>query len=178
MTHLRKAIGPHDHALGPENASVTLVEYGDYECPHCGRAYPIVADVVKRMGNHVRFAFRHFPLQQIHPHALAAAMAAEAAGAQGQFWAMHAMLFERQDALELDDLVSYAGEIGLDVARFTEELRAGTYLQKVEDDFSGGVRSGVNGTPTFFINEQRYDESWDGESLLAALRSAGAQKRG
>ncbi len=175
MTHLRKPIGPHDHTVGPENAPVTLVEYGDYECPHCGRAYPVVAEVLRRMGNQVRFAFRHFPLQQIHPHALAAAQAAEAAGAQGHFWAMHAMLFEHQEALEPEDLVRYAVELGLDVTRFTDDLRGGAYLEKVEDDFRVGVRSGVNGTPTFFINEQRHDGSWDPETLLEALSSAGAR---
>jgi protein-disulfide isomerase len=177
LTHLRKPVSPDDHALGPENAPVTLVEYGDYECPHCGRAYPIVEEVVKQMGNHLRFAFRHFPLQQVHPHALAAAVAAEAAGAQGKYWAMHSMLFEHQDALELEDLVGYAQEVGLDVARFTEDLRAGAYVDKVEEDFREGVRSGVNGTPTFFINGQRYDDSWDLDTLLAAVR-AGAHKRG
>jgi protein-disulfide isomerase len=177
LTHLRKPVSPGDHAHGPENAPVTLVEYGDYECPHCGRAYPIVEEVVKQMGNHLRFAFRHFPLQQVHPHALAAALAAEASGAQGKYWAMHSMLFEHQDALELEDLVGYANEVGLDVARFTEDLRAGAYLAKVEDDFRVGVRSGVNGTPTFFINEQRYDDSWDLDTLLAAVRP-GAHKGG
>lgn len=172
MTQLRKPVGPEDHAVGPVTASVTLVEYGDYECPHCGRAHPIVAEVRKRMGERLRFVFRNFPLQQAHPHALLAAQAAEAAGAQGQFWAMHSMLFEHQEALELEDLTAYAEELGLNVPRFVEGLRTAAYLEKVEEDFRSGVRSGVNGTPTFFINGQRFDQPWDVETLSASLAKA------
>ena len=118
MSKLRPPVGPDDHALGSETAPVTLVEYGDYECPHCGAAHPIVKRVLRRVGRDVRFVFRNFPLGEMHPHAVQAAEAAEAAGLQDEFWRMHDQLFEHQDALEREDLVGYAKELGLDSARF------------------------------------------------------------
>jgi protein-disulfide isomerase len=127
-------------------------------------------------GSRLLYVFRNFPLKKIHPHALAAAQAAEAAGAQGQFWPMHAMLFEHQDALEHGNLVSYATELALNVPRFVEELRTGTYLARIEEDFHSGVRSGVNGTPTFFVNEERFDEPWTVESLTSDLARAAASE--
>jgi protein-disulfide isomerase len=165
-------VGERDHALGPADAPVTLVEYGDYECPHCGRAYPIVQQVRRRLGRRLRFVFRNFPLRESHPHAEHAAEVAEAAGAQGKFWEMHDRLFERQFALDDDYLVEYAGDLGLDAARVGRELAAGSYAPRVREDFRSGVTSGVNGTPTFFINGLRYDESWDVEPLVAALEQA------
>ena len=165
-------VGERDHSQGPADARVTLVEYGDYECPHCGRAYPIVTEVRRRLGRRLRFVFRNFPLRESHPHAEHAAEAAEAAGAQGKFWEMHDRLFERQFALDDDYLIEYAGDLGLDAARVGRELAAGTYAPRVREDFRSGVTSGVNGTPTFFINGQRYDESWDLEPLVAALEQA------
>jgi protein-disulfide isomerase len=155
---------------------VTLVEYGDFECPHCGRAHPIVQGIRRYMGEHLRFVYRHFPLVEMHPHAEHAAEAAEAAGAQGRFWEMHDMLFRNQHALEDEDLVLYAARIGVDAQRVARELAAGTYARKVRDDFRGGIRSGVNGTPTFFINGARFDGNWaDTVEFIQALTEAAAQ---
>ena len=168
-------VGERDHAQGPADAPVTLVEYGDYECPHCGRAYPIVKQLRQRMGRRLRFVFRNFPLRESHPHAEHAAEAAEAAGGQGKFWEMHDRLFERQFALDDDYLIEYAGDLGLDAARVGRELAAGTYAPRVREDFRSGVTSGVNGTPTFFINGLRYDESWEVEALVSALERTAAE---
>jgi len=169
--HLAPPVGSRDHAAGPKDAPLTLVEYGDFQCPHCGRAYPIVKDVQRALGTKLRFVFRNFPLSQIHPEAEHAAEAAEAASAQGAFWQMHDRLFERQFALDDDHLLEYASELGLDADRIRGELEAGTYTPRVREDFMSGVKSGVNGTPTFFINGVRYDASWDRDSLLAALQT-------
>ena len=151
---------------------MTLVEYGDFECPACGRAYGIVKDVQRRMGKRLRFVYRHFPLREIHPHADLAAQAAEAAGAQGKFWEMHALLFENQGALEPEDLVTYAQAIELDVDRFVEELRERVHEQRVQEDFLSGVRSGVNGTPTLFVGGVRYEGPLDAESCAEALEES------
>jgi protein-disulfide isomerase len=161
-----------DHIQGPDGALLTLVEYGDYECPYCGAAYPIIKEIQAQMGERLRFVFRNFPITTSHPNAQEAAEAAEAADVQGHFWEMHDQLFEHQDHLRLDDLRSYARALGLDLKRFDYELADNLYAQKVRDDFMGGVRSGVNGTPTFFVNGVRYDGAHNLESLLAAVRSA------
>lgn len=161
-----------DHAQGPADAPVTLVEYGDYECPHCGRAYPIVKDVQRRLGARLRFVFRNFPLAEAHPHAQHAAEAAEAAASQGGFWEMHDALFEHQQALDDRHLVGYAKALGLDESRFREELATHAHAHRVREDFVSGIRSGVNGTPTFFINGVRHDDSWDAETLVRALEAA------
>jgi protein-disulfide isomerase len=163
-----------DHIQGPATAPVTLVEYGDYECPYCGAAYPILKDVQQRMGERLRFVFRNFPITTSHPHAEQAAEAAEAAAAQGRFWPMHDQLYEHQRHLEVDDLRGYAAELGLDVDRFTDELAQHTHAARVREDFMSGVRSGVNGTPTFYINGVRHDDSYDAETLVAALEQAAA----
>ena len=175
IARLTLAVGPRDHAQGPSDAPVTLVEYGDFQCPHCGRAYPIVKDIVRTLGAELRFVFRNFPLTRVHPEAEHAAEAAEAAGAQGAFWPMHDRLFERQFALDDDHLIEYATELGLNAERIRGELEAGTYGPRVRDDFMSGVKSGVNGTPTFFINGERYDGSWDRDPLLAVLQAAVAR---
>lgn len=164
-------VGPDDHSAGAADAPVTLVEYGDFQCPHCAKAYPVVKDIQRRLGKKLRFVFRNFPLTRIHPEAEHAAEAAEAAGAQGAFWPMHDRLFERQFALDDDHLVEYAAELGLDADRLRGALDAGTYADRVRDDFMSGVKSGVNGTPTFFINGARHDGGNDLESLLGALTS-------
>jgi protein-disulfide isomerase len=171
---LRVPIGPHDHLQGASDAPVTLLEYGDYECPHCGRAYPIVKQVQRRVGNLMSFAFRNFPLTEMHPHAELAAEAAEAAGARGKFWPMHDMIFEHQwDGLEQRDLVQYAAAVGLDGMAVERDLVAHTYLPRVREDFLSGVRSGVNGTPTFFINGVRFDGDWtDVDAFVAAITEA------
>ena len=168
-------VGENDHVQGPATAPVTLVEYGDYECPYCGMAYPIVKALQRRMGRRLRFVYRNFQLRESHPHAQHAAEAAEGAGAQGRFWPMHDMLFERQHALADADLLRYAAELKLDVARLAAELDGGAHTRRVRDDFRGGVRSGVNGTPTFFVNGHRYDGPWTDEgTFLDALREAEA----
>jgi protein-disulfide isomerase len=172
MSRLTEPLGPHDHVLGRPAAPAQIVEYGDYECPFCARAHHEMATVLRSAGNVVRYAFRHFPLAQIHPHALLAAQAAEAAGAQGRFWMMHSMLFENPDSLAPSDLMVYAETLGLDVRRFARELRNGAHLPKVESDFRTGVRSGVNGTPTFFIDGVRHDRGWHADSITAAVREA------
>jgi protein-disulfide isomerase len=174
MSGLTTPVSESDHRSGPDDASVTLVEYGDFECPACGAAYPIVEGVRKRMGARLRFVFRHFPLTQMHPHAMHAAEAAEAAGAQGKFWQMHGMLFEHQNALEDADLVRYAKALHLDVKRFASELASGAHAERIREHIRSGIRSGVNGTPTFFINGVRHDGSWDAPVLLAALETAAA----
>jgi protein-disulfide isomerase len=165
-------VNERDHTLGLANAPVTLVEYGDFECPHCGRAYSLVEGIRRFMGDNLRFVYRHFPLAEAHPHAQHAAEASEAAGAEGKFWEMHHMLFENHDALDDGDLMLYASQIGCDVKRVAEELVAGVYTKDVRDDFRGGVRSGVNGTPAFYINGFRHDGGWDYASLVGALRDA------
>jgi protein-disulfide isomerase len=169
---LTQPIGPKDHVLGRPDALVTLVEYMDYECPYCRRAQQIVSQILEQMGDVVRFVPRHFPLSQIHPHALLAAQAAEAAGAQGEFWSMHATLFENQDALDAEALIVYADALQLDVRRFIEELRLVVHFPKVQGDFRSGVRSGVNGTPTFYVNGLRHDRAWDAASLMTAIGDA------
>ena len=161
-----------DHIQGPVDAAVTLVEYGDYECPYCGAAYPIVKEVQAKMGERMRFVFRNFPITTSHPHAEHAAEAAEAAASQGRFWEMHDYLYEHQRHLEDGDLHRYAEEVGLDVAAFDDALATHSQEPRVREDFMSGVRSGVNGTPTFYINGVRHDDSYDFETLLAALGRA------
>ena len=165
-------VGERDHIQGPATAPVTLVEYGDYECPYCGAAYPIVKEIQRRLGDRLRFVFRNFPITTAHPHAEHAAEAAEAAAAQGKFWEMHDYLYEHQKALVDRKLEEYAGAVGLDVERFDREMTAQAHTGRVREDFMSGVRSGVNGTPSFFINGRRHDDSYDLETLLAALEAA------
>ena len=166
-------VSENDHVTGDPHAPVTLVEYGDYECPHCGMAHPIVKSIQHRLGKKLRFVFRNFPLAESHPHARQAAAAAEAAAAQGRFWEMHDALFENQDRLEDEDLVGMAKRLGLDAQRVATALEEGTFTARVRDDFRGGVRSGVNGTPTFFVNGERYDGAWpDEDSFVRALERA------
>jgi protein-disulfide isomerase len=158
-----------DHIQGPADAAVTLVEYGDYECPYCGAAYPVIKQVQARMGERLRFVFRNFPITTSHPHAEQAAEAAEAAAAQGRFWPMHDLLYENQKNLGDRDLRAYAERLGLDVELFDTELAGHVHAARVRDDFMSGVRSGVNGTPTFYINGVRHDDSYELDTLLAAL---------
>ncbi len=174
MSGLTPPVSAADHRSGPDDALITLVEYGDFECPACGAAYPIVEDVRRKLGVRLRFVFRHFPLTQMHPHAMHAAEAAEAAGALGKFWQMHGMLFEHQDALEDADLVRYAKALHLDDKRFASELASDAHVKAIRQSVRSGIRSGVNGTPTFFINGVRYDGSWEAADLLAALEDAAA----
>jgi protein-disulfide isomerase len=165
-------VSPKDHVQGLANAPVTLLEYGDYECPYCGAAYPIVKEVQKRLGGQLRFVFRNFPLANMHPHATLAAEAAEVVGALDHFWEMHDMLYEHQSALAEPDLVGYARKLGVDPAKFVAELRRSVYAERVREDFASGVRSGVNGTPTFYINGVRHNGSYELEELLDTIGSA------
>ena len=160
-----------DHTKGAMDAPVTLVEYGDYECPYTGRAYPIVKEIQKRLRDRLLFVFRNFPLTQIHPHAQHAAESAEAAAVQGKFWEMHDYLFEHQQALDDDHLARYASKLALDVNRFNRDMSKHTYAARIRQDLLSGEQSGVEGTPTFFINGVRYDESWDLETLLRAIKN-------
>lgn len=171
MSRLSIPIGPQDHVQGPAHAPVTLVEYGDYQCPYCGEAYPVLKAVQRAMGQRMRFVFRNFPITEIHPHALQAAEFAEAAAAAGKFWVAHDLLYERQDALATADLLAYAGQLELARAA-VEGAFAGSLDGKIQADFEGGLRSGVNGTPTLFINGRRYDGARDVDSLVAALGQA------
>ncbi len=163
-------VGKRDHVLGPEDAPVTLVEYGDYECRYCRQVVPIVRDLQERFGERLRYVFRHFPLSAPHPHAQLAAEAAQAAGAQGKFWEMHYILFEHQGTLERTDLEGFAEEIGLDMEQFRRDLDDHIHADRVQEDFRSAVLSGATGTPVFFLNGMRYDGPWDLDSLAAEIQ--------
>lgn len=171
MSHLTTAVSADDHALGPDDAPATLVEYGDYECPYCGEAYPVLKAVQHALGKQLRFVFRNFPLTDAHPHAGRAAEFAEAAASVGQFWAAHDMLYEHQDALDDESLIAYGRVLGIDDAALQAGFD-GRFDPKIRHDFTSGVRSGVNGTPCLFINGERYDGPRDVDALVAVIRSA------
>jgi protein-disulfide isomerase len=170
--HLTVPVGPTDHVLGPDHAPVTIVEYGDLECPNCRQAAPAVRLLLKSFENSVRFAFRHFPLEEVHPHAELAAEAAECAGEQGKFWEMHDLLLENQTHLKLQHLKGYAQRLGLDMARFTAQLDDHVYLQRVREHEKSGRDSGVHATPTFFVNGRLQDVSFGLKSLRDAVETA------
>ena len=177
---LRPAVGADDHVIGPEDAPVTLVEYGDFQCPHCARAHRVLPKVLKRLGTHVRFVFRHFPLAESHPDAVHAAEAAESVAAQAgedAFWRMHDLMYDHQrdsdDSLDDAHLVHYAGQAGADPATVALDLEGGVYEEKVRSSFMSGVRSGVNGTPTFFVNGTRFEGDWtNADAFTTALEEA------
>ncbi len=171
-TGLVPPVNDGDRVRGPRDAALTLVEFGDYDCPYTVRAYFVVRGLRRRLGDRLRFVFRAFPLTRIHAHAQAAAEAAEAAAAQGRFWEMHDRLFEARRRLESTDLERYAAEIGLEVERFEREVEEHTHARRVREDLRSGLRSGVRGTPTFFIDGVRHDGSSNFETLLAALEAA------
>ena len=158
---LVEPVGPADHLLGPPDAPVTVVEYGDFECPNCKQAAGAVKLLLAHFEQRIRFVFRHFPLEEIHPHALRAAEAAECAGGQGKFWQMHDLLFEQQRHLELSQLHGYARTLDLDMARFTAEMDDEIYLQRVREHQRNGDSSGVRATPTFFVNGRIQDVRTD-----------------
>jgi|SRR5271168_5061823 len=172
MATLKLPVTAEDHVEGPETAPATLVEYGDYECPHCGHAYPIVQRVQKHFGKRLRFVFRNFPLNEMHPHAEAAAEVAEFAGAHGKFWEMHDLLFENQARLGDALFMTLCEKLDLPENELRDALENRTFEARVRADFSGGVRSGVNGTPTFFINGHRHDGAFDFDSLVSAIQPA------
>jgi protein-disulfide isomerase len=167
---LTPPVSTRDHSQGPANAPLTLVEYGDYQCPFCGAAYPVVKQLQEALGKKMRFVFRNFPLTQAHPYALIAAEAAEAAALQGKFWEMHDLLFERQRILEPGILPVWAREVGLDLEQFGAAIREEGIAKRIKEDRASGIRSGVNGTPTFFINGSRHDDAPDYDSLTVALQ--------
>jgi protein-disulfide isomerase len=160
-----------DHILGAETARVTLVEYGDFECPNCGQAYPAVKILLRHFGERLRFVFRHFPLREVHPHAELAAEAAEAAGAQRKFWRMHDLLFENQLHLKAGNVRRYAEDSDLDLERYDYEMNDHVYLQRVHEHIDGGVRSRVRATPTFFVNGVFHDVSFGLEHLQQAIEA-------
>jgi protein-disulfide isomerase len=171
MSTLKPAVNTADHHRGNINAAITLVEYGDFQCPYCRRAHPLINRLLDEMGESLNFVFRNFPLQEIHHHAYAAAVAAESAGKQGRFWEMHDRIFEEQDKLNGHFLLWLAEDIGLDLELFANSEKSKEVGDKIEKDFESGIRSGVNGTPTFFLNGSpvfTYDETY--ESLLDAVQ--------
>lgn len=170
-------VSKQDHIQGNPNAPVTLIEYGDFECPYCGAAHKQINALQRAAGDMMRFVFRHCPLTQVHPHAEPAARAAEAAGLQGKFWEMHDLLFENQKALEQENLLAYAEQLGCDLQRFMADVASPETVKRVRDDFMTGIRSGVNGTPTFFINGERFQGSGDYEQLWAAIKQAARKKQ-
>jgi protein-disulfide isomerase len=159
-----------DHIRGSINAPITIVEYGDYECPYTGMAYPVVQDIMKQFGDQIYFVFRNFPLNDIHPHAQHAAEAAEAAAAQGKFWQMHDHLFEHQKALDDNHLLEYAKKVGLDIDKFKNEMSEHVYAPLINKSLKAGIDSGVEGTPTFFVNGIRYEDSWDFDTFSSFLK--------
>jgi len=166
---LTRLVSTRDHAAGPADAPVTLVEYGDFQCPYCRAAYPVVKRLQKKLGKKLRFVFRNFPVTQSHPYALIAAETAEAAALQGKFWEMHDLLFEQQDSLTPDIIPVWAKKTGLDLDQFGNDIKQGVVAKRIKEDRQSGIRSGVNGTPTFYINGTRYDGPNDYKSLLEAL---------
>jgi protein-disulfide isomerase len=170
MKQLLYPISSNDHVFGNTAASLELLEYGDYECPYCGRAYPIVKEIQQQLGGDLKFVFRNFPLSKIHPNAFFAAVATEAAGVQGKFWEMHDIIFENQRTLDTEIIFRFAAALDLDIHRFKDDVQQENLIEKVEKDFESGLRSGVNGTPTFFINGEKYDGAWIDAALLQHLK--------
>lgn len=175
MTHLKPAVNSNDHIDGNINAAIELVEYGDYECPYCGRAYPIVKNIQQVLGADLKFVFRNFPLSKIHPHAFAAAVVTEAAALQNRFWQMHDIIFENQRNLNTESIFQFAEALELDMQQFKRDIQRKELLDKVQGDFESGMRSGVNRTPSFFINGEKYEGSWDEKDFLEYLQGLLAQ---
>lgn len=171
MGTLRVPVTPRDHVRGSDNAQVTLIEYGDYECPACGAAYPVVNLVLRHFGPRLRFVFRHFPLTQVHPYAEPAAETAEFAGAHRRFWEMHDSIYENQQYLSPQLLLSLADSLQLPQAELRDALLTERYAPKIKSDFLGGVRSGVNGTPTFFINGRQHEGTYAFEDLVSSIET-------
>lgn len=172
MSKLRIPVTEHDHQTGNPKAKIVLVEYGDYQCSHCGIAHPFIKRLLNEFSRGLLFIFRNFPLVEAHPAAMIAAQAAEAASMQGKFWEMHDIIYEHQDRLSANTLLHLTRTLRLEPEEFARDWESKEVISKVENDFDGGIRSGVNGTPTFFINGNQldsYDESY--ESLASAVQS-------
>ncbi|HEY4177446.1 MAG TPA: thioredoxin domain-containing protein [Kofleriaceae bacterium] len=172
MTKLSVNVSTHDHAQGAATAPITLVEYGDYECSHCGRAYPVVKQLQAKLGTKLRLVFRNFPLTQSHPHALHAAEVAEAGALHGKFWELHDKLYENQGALDDRHLLGYAKELGLDPEKIASDASSDKVVARIRADIESGENSGLTGTPTFYINGIKHEGGSDYASLLAALEAA------
>lgn len=168
---LKTPVGKRDHIEGKTDAPIELVEYGDYQCPYCGHAYYEIKEVQKKMGVQLKFVFRNFPLSNMHEHAMNAALAAETAGGMGQFWEMHDLLFENQNALGDSHLLNYARELGLNIKKFESDFSNPKYGEKIEEDIESGLRSGVNGTPSFFVNGKKYEGGYSAEDIIEYLQS-------
>ena len=171
MAQLKPPVNNKDHVQGKVTAPLELVEYGDYQCPHCGHAYPVIKNIQQSLGADLKFIFRNFPLAEVHPDAFNAAVAAEAAELQHKFWNMHDIIFENQQALGIESIFLYAKRIGLDLERFKNDIQKDILIAKVEQDFESGVRSGVNGTPSFFINGKKYNGDWEEDVFTEYLKS-------
>ncbi|RZS72602.1 DsbA family protein [Pseudobacter ginsenosidimutans] len=171
MNQLYQPISNNDHFYGNPDATVSLVEYGDFECPYCGRAYPIVKAIKQELGKNLKFVFRNFPLTKIHPNAFSAAVATEAAALQGKYWEMHDIIFEHQHSLDPENVFLLAGRIGLDLAKFKHDIHDDKLIDKVEKDFETGLRSGVNRTPSFFINGEKFEGDWGAGQLMERLKA-------
>jgi protein-disulfide isomerase len=169
MTDLIPAVNSNDHIYGNINAPLELVEYGDYECPFCGRAYPIVKSIQEKLGPDLKFIFRNFPLRKIHPNAFPAAIATEAAALQGKFWEMHDIVFENQKALGAENILILANTLGLDMDLFQKDILDESLFLKARKDFESGMKSGVNRTPTFFVNGKKFNGEWNENELLRYL---------
>ena len=162
VTAMYLEVNKNDHVQGPVNAPIELIEYADYQCPYCKKAYHIVKDIQKKLGDKVKFVFRNFPLTELHPHALHAAIAAEIAASHGKFWEMHDFLFENQNALDDYYLLEYARKLGINAAEFETDFGKDRFYQKVKDDYDSGLENDVQGTPTFFVNGEQFDGNWSG----------------
>jgi protein-disulfide isomerase len=169
MSKLKVAVTTKDHSQGNANAPIELVEYGDYQCPYCGHAYPIIKNIQLKLGDNLKFIFRNFPLAESHPNAVNAAVASEAAALQDKFWEMHDHLFEHQNRLDDTYLIKYATQLHLNVERFETDFEKPELMKKVDTDFESGVRSGVNGTPSFFINGEKYNGDWEEQPFVDYL---------
>ncbi len=172
MFELTVPVSPADHAIGPAHATIVVVEYGDFECPNCKQAAPAVKLLLHHFAGRVRFVFRHFPLEEVHPHALRAAEAAECAGEQDKFWPMHDMLFEHQSHLEMPELRGYATQLQLDLAAYDRGMNDGVHLPRVRDHIKSGRESGARSTPTFFVDGRICDVSYDLKALFVAVEAA------
>ncbi|MEO8583165.1 MAG: thioredoxin domain-containing protein [Flavitalea sp.] len=172
MSKLKPPVNESDKHTGNKSSGIVLVEFGDYQCPHCGHAHPLLKKLIREAGSEFEFVFRNFPLQEAHPQAFMAALAAEAAGEQGKFWEMHDMIFENQNILQGPAFLDFAEQLALDLHKFGADWKSARMVSKVEEDFESGIRSGVNGTPTFFLNGERLN-TYDGDyqSLLNAVRA-------